>query len=362
MFMSKLVQTRLVNGPFDDPCLYLDFCFGRRGILFDLGDIGPLSARELLRVSHVFVSHAHMDHVAGFDRLLRVCLHRSAPLHLVGPLRFIDQVACRLCSYTWNLLDESSADFRIDAHEFDGERLHRAATFRARDGFRRADIAPPEYPGGVVLEEENIVVTSASLDHGTPSLAFALKQGLKVNIWRSALEALGLPVGPWLNDAKRAVVRGESDEYVLTIPGVTHIRLGEVRDSALRISEGQRIAYITDAADTAENRDKIVALARGVDELFIETAFLWDDRALAARTHHLTARAAGELAAMAGVGSVTGFHYSGRYLPDGEPLDTELRQTFATHRTRTPAGCTPPPVPNLASPLEMTDDPGRTRT
>ena len=52
--MRSSLQARLVNGPFEDPGVFVGMTQARRAFLFDLGDLAALSVRELLRVRDVF--------------------------------------------------------------------------------------------------------------------------------------------------------------------------------------------------------------------------------------------------------------------------------------------------------------------
>jgi len=325
--MTWLVQPRLINDPFSDPGLFVDFRFGRRALLFDLGDLTPLSPRELLRVSHVFVSHAHMDHFSGFDALLRVCLHRAEPLALIGPAGFADRVAAKLAAYTWNLLDETSLDLAIEVDEFDGC-IRRRSRFRARAAFAREELEPPPLAPDVVLEDDEFSVEAVVLDHGTPCLAFALQERLRVNVWREKLTRMGLPVGSWLNAAKLAIRRGDPDDSVVAVNAARTVTLGELRQEALQIARGQRIAYVVDAAGHEANSERAARLARGADHLFIEAAFADEDAALADERRHLTAGAAGRIAKLAGARRVIPFHFSPRYVHRPDLLPEQVNRAF----------------------------------
>ena len=55
--MTPLMHPELINDWFGDPGVYVDFLHDRRALLLDLGDLGVMSSRKLLRVTHAFVIH-----------------------------------------------------------------------------------------------------------------------------------------------------------------------------------------------------------------------------------------------------------------------------------------------------------------
>jgi ribonuclease Z len=333
--MKPLFHPRLVNDPFGDPGLYIDFLFERRALLFDLGDLSPLSARQLLRVTHAFVSHTHMDHFAGFDTLLRLLLGRDKVLHLFGPPGFVDQVEHKLAAYTWNLVANYESDFVVRATEVHPDGRAGSAELRSRTGFQREPLEFLNLPPGLLLDEDTFRVRAAFLDHQIPCLAFALEEKLHLNVWKNGLEELGLPTGPWLRDLKGAVARGEPDDTPIpvlwkkegTFRGGT-VSLGELKEKVLRIVPGQKIAYVTDAGYTPVNAEAIVDLARSADSLFIETAFTHEEERRAAEKHHLTARQAGWLARKAGAKRLVPFHFSPKHTEEGDRLISEAIRAF----------------------------------
>ncbi|HWI40032.1 MAG TPA: MBL fold metallo-hydrolase [Verrucomicrobiae bacterium] len=326
--MTPLFHPFLVNGADGDPALFIDFLFSRRAILFDLGDIGRLSPRKILRVSDLFISHTHIDHFIGFDHFLRICLGRDRRVRLFGPPRIIGQVEGKLAAYTWNLVHDYPVDFTITAIEVGPANTGRSADFHCRTGFRRENEREVLFPEGVLLEEASFLIRHTPLDHRTPSLAFALEEKVHLNVMKNRLQEEGLGVGPWLARLKEAVLRGEPDDFpVDTGTGVRP--LAELRERILSIVPGQKIAYVTDTGYTPSNRERIVRLARGADYLFIETPFLEEDASHAVGKWHLTAGQAGRMAREAGAGRVIGTHFSPRYKGREEALRRELQDAFA---------------------------------
>ncbi len=332
--MRPLLHPMLINGRTGDPALYIETLFEQRAILFDLGDISSLSPRKIRRLDHVFVSHAHIDHFFGFDRLLRVLVGRDKQIHFYGPNGFVNHVHHKLQAYLWNLVDREPGDLTFVVTEIGPSLATQTVRFRLKTAFAAEAIGASRIDEGIVVKDPTFRVSTAVLKHRTPCLGFAIEESAHFNIWKTRLATLGLPVGPWLRDLKRAVIENRPDDFAVRIRSSARssdqhdMPLGKLRE-VLTINPGQKIGYVTDVADTADNRKAIVELVKNADLLFIEAAFARADVALATERAHLTTEAAGQIARQAGVRRVEPFHFSPRYAGEDERMQNEVMAAFA---------------------------------
>jgi ribonuclease Z len=334
--MRCLFEPRLVNPAFGDPGLYVDFRDERRALLFDLGDISALPPRKLMRLSHVFVTHAHMDHFAGFDHLLRVVLGRKSGVVLFGGPQFVAQVEHKLRAYTWNVVHRYEVELVIDAREIGTDGRGLRARFSSRTGFARESCARFTLPDDVLHEEAAFRVRGRFVDHDVPCLAYVIEEKAHVNVAKDRLAELGVSTGSWLRELKHAILTGAPDTTPIAVEW--HDRhgnhsmqrhVGDLRHLVLDVVPGQRIGYVTDLRHTEENVATLARLLAGVDLLFIESVFLDEDAEHGERKNHLTARQAGQIARTVGAKIAIPFHFSPRYQGRASELVAEMHAAWA---------------------------------
>jgi len=329
--MASTFAPRLVNGPFGDPGLFVELRWQGSALLFDLGRNDGLPAADLLKVTHVFVSHTHMDHFIGFDRVLRLFLNRDKRLFLYGPEGITDCVAGKLAGYVWNLTD--SYPFVFDVTEVRASGTSRAV-FRASTGFRREDqpgATPSPDTTPVLVDEGTFRVRAAITDHRIPCLAFAVDEPTHLNVDGDLLAKRGLLPGRWLAELKDAIRTEQPDatRLVALQEGRTEVavELGALRD-LVRVTPGQKIGYIVDTRFLPENLAVLLPVMHNADVLFCESPFLDEDRDQAAMRYHLTAAEAGTIARLARARRLKVFHYSPRYQGRGDVLRQEAEAAF----------------------------------
>ncbi len=332
--MKPTLHPTLINDPLGDPGLLVQFLFERRAMLFDMGDLSRVANVDLLKVSHVFVSHTHIDHFIGFDRLLRSAFGRGKTVRFFGPENFIQNVEGKLAGFTWNLVDRYEESITLEVFEVHNDHI-RKATFRAVEKFKRQDEKYIPLYNGVLWEEHGFTVSCAILEHRVPCLGFVLEEAFHVNINKDRLESMGLAPGRWLTQLKQHVFEDAPDDLVMEaevgVKGHTtpkQFTLEELKRELVTVTEGQKIAYVVDTVYNDTNKQRIIDLVRGVDVFYCESPFTGDEEERGRERCHLTSVQAGILAREAGVKQLRTFHYSPRHTDDVDRLRQEAQDAF----------------------------------
>ena len=308
--MKASFQHKTVNDPFGDPVLYVKLFKEKRALMFDCGDITPLSSGSMLKITDLFITHTHIDHFIGFDRLLRTLLSRkNAPLRIFGPANITDCVEGKLRGYTWNLI--KSYPLSIEVNAIDGNNINKTI-FSAQQEFKRQDKGNKSFDG-IIMDEPAHKVSAIELSHEIPCMAYSLQESFHINVIKTQLEKRSLPVGSWLRELKDAIWNNRPDSTEIAIEGISKpFRLDELRD-VVQITRGQKIAYITDVTPIEDNIAKATGLAMGADTIYCETFFLGCEQERAMRRNHLTSAHAARIVRNSGASRLVPIHFSDKY-------------------------------------------------
>jgi len=312
-----------LNPPFGDPGFFLHHSYTGQALIFDLGDLHQLPARKILQASHIFISHGHIDHLIGFDQLLRVTLNRPRHLHIYGPPGIIEMIGHKLQGYNWNLT--SHYELLITVHAIFEQHCDQV-TFACCKKFYPEPTTTTPRSNAAIFTNENFTITAVTLDHGTPVLAFSLNESLQINFRPEELRRRNWKPGPWLSHLRQKLLTTDPAEPDIEING-SRYPVKEVADAIAIIKPGSKIAYITDIGFTEANLRKLLPMVTDADLLLCEAAFLDSAAEKAQASNHLTAAQAGEIAQKARVKRLKLFHFSPRH----HDLENEFYRQAGEH-------------------------------
>jgi ribonuclease Z len=241
-------------------------------------DCGEGTQRQILQsglgfknLSHILITHGHLDHILGLAGLLSTFMRWEA----------IDEI--NIYSGKWAL-----------------DRIHDLLyDVVLRGGQAPMTLNLHELKPGVFFDVDNFSITAFPVFHrGSDSLGFRFEERSHRPFLPEKAQELGVPAGP----IRRDLVNGKT----VTLADGRRIGPEEVLGP---IMPGVRLVHI---GDTGRIED-LVAPCQGVNTLVIESTYLEEEAEMARKFSHLTAKMAAELAVRAGVGQLILTHLSRRY-------------------------------------------------
>jgi ribonuclease Z len=328
--MKSNYLIKKVNSPFEDTCFFIRNVYKKKALLLDCGRIGSLNNTEILSVSHIFISHTHIDHFYGFDRILRTFLRSDKTLKIYGPKGFLKNIEGKLAGYTWNLVE--NYNFKIEAFEILEDKSLLAATYKASDAFHGEYLELGKIDK--ISLDDGFFMCYEFFDHAIPSMAFRIKEVKHVNIKKDVLQQYGYIQGPWLTELKSHLRANKDLNYLFdveTMEGVKKIPAGTLKDQLVIFREPQDITFIADFAPTFENFKKAISFARGSFLLLIESMFLKEQVLHAIDKRHSTIDLSKQIFLESGTKFVHFFHFSSKYEKSKNVFFQKLYEDINNH-------------------------------
>jgi ribonuclease Z len=314
----------LVNGSIGDPVLYVDYPDADNAILFDAGDNCRLSMERLADLRAVFITHHHVDHFIGLDRIVRANIDSHKILSIFGPPGTIQKVYDRIKSYEYQFFPFQQ--IVLDVVDVEHDALRRAR-LECTKRFPLPEPAAESRAGAVIFRTDLVRVEATFVEHTVPCLAYAMIEEPGYHFDPSALEAGALRSGPWIRDVgSRLRSREKLDEEVAIQGG--KFTLASLAKTYFRKTAGGRLAFITDTVWSDAVCRELVRLASRSDRLYCDSFYASAQAASANKHKHLTASDAAELAKQAHVRQLILMHFGMRYRGNYEQLVDEARTIF----------------------------------
>ncbi len=264
------------------PSIYMQF--GEEHCLIDCGEGTQRQMRiaglKPTKLTKIFISHVHADHILGIAGLLRNLEANSyqRSLEIFGP-KGIDK-------YVQNMINASI------------------------NPIQDVPIKVIEIKEGIIFENEEYKVEAKKLAHSVPSYGFAFTKKAKRKINIDYMKKVGLTQHPLLGDLQKGKdIEWEGKKILVT--------------KATYLTEEQKLVFINDTGFD----QSCIDLAKDADLLISESTFGEEEQEKAKEYKHLTATQAATIAKKAKAKRLILTHFSQRY-KDTNQLLTEAKAVF----------------------------------
>ncbi len=317
-------EIRLVNRSIGDPVLYIDYPDRNNALLFDAGDNSALDVARRADLEAVFITHHHVDHYIGLDRIVRANIDSDKTLSIFGPAGTIQKVYDRIKSYEYQYFPFMKIVVRV--HEILPDRI-RWALLECRRRFPEPQVHEVAWDGGSVFSNDEVDVEAVHVDHTVPCIAYALleKPGYQLNMQK--LHDGLLRPGEWISQVLSRLKAGAPSNEVLEIQG-GQFRLGPLAQQYFRKSRGARVAYVTDTAWSDQARPGLLRIAGRAQRLYCDSFYAEAQANQAEKHHHMTATRAAQFAKQAEAEELILIHFAVRYAGRYHQLVDEAAAIF----------------------------------